>query len=85
MLQKVMKIGNSAGTIIPKNLLTSLKVRIGGMIDMKFDEAANRITIDVPRKAKETKIKVDPEVYAVANDLLKRYLPAFKKLAKPHD
>lgn len=80
-----MKIGNSAGTIIPKNLLTSLKVRIGSMIDMKFDETANRITIDIPRNAKQTKIKVDTEVYAVANDLLKRYLPAFKKLAKPHD
>ena len=75
MLQKIIKVGNSAAVLIPKSVLTTENLKIGDTID---------ITINTPRK-KTAKTVVDKEVYAVATDLLKRYLPAFKKLAKPHD
>lgn len=75
MLQKIIKVGNSAAVIIPKSALTAGNYKIGSTIN---------ISIEAPRK-KQVKSVIDKEVYAVANDLLKRYLPAFKALAKPHD
>ena len=75
MLQKIIQVGNSAAILISKSTLAAEGVKIGSMVDF---------TIAKPRK-KTVKTIVDKEVYAVANDLLKRYLPAFKKLAKPHD
>lgn len=72
MKQKIIKVGNSAAVLLPKSILISEGLKIGSIIDF-----------DIKKTQKKT--IVDQEVFTVANDLLKRYLPAFKKLAKPHD
>ncbi|MEK7533687.1 MAG: hypothetical protein AAB542_04600 [Patescibacteria group bacterium] len=74
MIQKIIKVGNSAAILLPKATLIAQGLKIGSTI---------HFTIETPKKPVKT--VVDKEVYAVATDLLKRYLPAFKKLAKPHD
>lgn len=85
MIQKIIRVGNSAAVTIPKDYLKALQVKVGTKIDVTLTEDASRIIIDIPAKRTQTKIPVNKEVYAVADDLLRRYLPAFKKLAKPHE
>jgi len=75
MTQKIIQVGNSAALLIPKSVLEEKGLKIGSMVDY---------TIEKPQKKTRPSV-IDKEVYAVGNDLLKRYLPAFKKLAKPHD
>ncbi len=74
MLQTIIKVGNSAAVLIPKSVLLTEGLKIGSTVNF---------TVESPKKTAKT--IVDKEVYAVATDLLNRYLPAFKKLAKPHD
>lgn len=81
MLQKIIKVGNSYAITIPKNFLKEL----GG-----FDQPVARVSLQANTKRvivdfaseKVTEDVVDMEVYQVAKSLLKRYLPAFKELAK---
>lgn len=75
MTQKIIRVGNSAAIIIPKSLLDEKGLKIGSVVNY---------TIEKPRKITQNTL-IDKEVYAVGNDLLRRYLPAFKKLAKQHD
>ncbi|OGG12628.1 hypothetical protein A2875_05455 [Candidatus Gottesmanbacteria bacterium RIFCSPHIGHO2_01_FULL_46_14] len=82
MKQKIIRIGNSGGVTISKPLMEESGVKIGTYVEMSYKADMDRIVIDVPSKRTQTKIPVDPEVYTVANDLLNRYLPAFKKLAR---
>lgn len=82
MKQKIIKVGNSGAVIIPKAYLTALKLKIGSSIDLGLQEDAARMVMDVPAKYMGMKIPMDKEVYAVGKDLLARYLPAFKKLAR---
>lgn len=72
MKQKLTRVGNSAAIIVPKSVLEENGLKIGSIVEY---------TIEKPRK--QTSV-IDKEVYAVGNDLLARYLPAFIKLAKPH-
>lgn len=81
MKQKIIKVGNSGAILIPKQYLDTLKLKIGSSINLDIQEDNSRLVIDVPAKYMSMKIPLDKEVYAVGSDLLKRYLPAFKKLA----
>lgn len=82
MKQKIIRIGNSGGVTISKSLMEESGVKIGTQVNVSYKADVGSFVIDVPSKQPQTKIPVNPEVYAVANDLLKRYLPAFKKLAR---
>lgn len=75
MTQKIIRVGNSAAILIPKSLLEEKGLKIGSVVS---------VSIEKPHKKTPSTI-IDKEVYEVGNDLLNRYLPAFKKLAKPHD
>lgn len=75
MTQKIIQVGNSAAVLIPKSVLKENGLKIGSTVSF---------IIEKTKKKPKTSV-IDKEVYAVGNDLLKRYLPAFKKLAKPHD
>ncbi len=75
MKQKIIQVGNSAALLIPKSVLEEKGLKIGSMVDY---------TIEKPLKKTQSSV-INKEVYAVGSDLLKRYLPAFKRLAKPHD
>ncbi|MBI5620631.1 AbrB/MazE/SpoVT family DNA-binding domain-containing protein [Candidatus Gottesmanbacteria bacterium] len=81
MKQKIIKVGNSGAMLIPKNYLEALKLRVGSTVDVNLEEDNARLVVDVPARYRAMKVPLDKEVYAVGNDLLKRYLPAFIKLA----
>ncbi|MDP1722253.1 MAG: AbrB/MazE/SpoVT family DNA-binding domain-containing protein [Candidatus Gottesmanbacteria bacterium] len=81
MKQKIIKVGNSGAVLIPKQYLDTLKLKIGSSINLDLQEDSSRLVIDVPAKYMSMKVPLDKEVYAVGQDLLKRYLPAFVKLA----
>lgn len=80
MTQKVTKVGNSAAAILPKSILQQSGLKIGSAFTIAY-KADLGIIIEPVKKYSSARVFIDKEVYAVANDLLKRYLPAFKKLA----
>lgn len=79
MIQKLIVVGNSKALTISKDILKQV-----GDVDMakvKFDASKKRLIVDFnPQEVIDT--VVDPEVYAVAKNLLKRYGKAFAELAK---
>lgn len=86
MTQKITRMGNSAAVVIPKSILAESGLKIGAVVNVAFKADLGNVVIEIPRKRVSTNVVIDREVFAVANDLLKRYLPAFKKLASPsHD
>lgn len=82
MAQKVVRAGNSAAAIIPKSVLQESRLKIGSAINVAYKADLDTIVIEIPRKHTPTRALIDKEVYAVGQDLLARYLPAFKKLAR---
>jgi putative addiction module antidote len=81
MLQKVIQVGNSYAVIIPKKLLESVKIQNGDFAHVSEGQKRGRIIVDLAREEEVAKGVIDPEVYRVAKQLLRRYLPAFKELA----
>ena len=82
MIQKIIKVGNSAAVTIPKDFLRLTKTRVGAEIILRLKPDLGRVIIDLPKKKKLDKKTIDKEVYLIAKDLLKRYRPAFKELAQ---
>lgn len=82
MAQKITKVGNSAAVIIPKSILEQSGLKIGSSVNLAYQTDSETVVIEVPRKQARTSAIIDKEVYMVASDLLKRYLPAFKTLAR---
>jgi putative addiction module antidote len=70
---KIIKIGNSAGVILPKELLKELGVEVGG-------------TLSVTRTPRGIELSAsDPEFDAqmrAAREIMLRYRDALRKLAK---
>lgn len=81
MLQKVIKVGNSYALTIPRDFMVAQGITDAQLIDLQVDNQQGKIIIEVKSNQEETEGVVDPEVYKVAKQLLKRYLPAFKELA----
>ncbi len=79
MMQKLITVGNSKAITISKDILNQL-----GDVDMAtvtFSASKKRLTIDFnPSEVVDS--VVDPEVYSVAKNLLKRYSKAFAELAE---
>lgn len=82
MIQKIIKVGNSYAITIPKQLATSLGVTDGNVVKIEPQAQNSKMIVDFLTERDQVEKIIDPEVYAVAKDLLKRYLPAFKELAK---
>lgn len=81
MLQKIIQVGNSYAVTIPKNTLDSFGVSKTDLVNVYEEPKKKRVVISfAPQQITEDII--DPQVYKVAKNLLKRYLPAFKELAK---
>lgn len=81
MLQKIIQVGNSYAVTIPKNTLDSFGVSKTDFVNVYEEPKKKRVVISFMSE-QETEDVVDAEVYQVAKNLLKRYLPAFKELAK---
>ena len=82
MAQKITKVGNSAAVIIPKTVLEQSGLKIGSSVSIAYKADLGTMVIEIPKKRTRTDVIIDREVYGVANDLLKRYLPAFTPLAR---
>lgn len=82
MLQKVIQVGNSYAIIIPKSLVESFGLTKGVSVDILEEPKKGRLVLDFNGARDLVNDVVDKEVYKVAKQLLRRYLPAFKELAK---
>ncbi len=82
MIQKIIRVGNSAAVTVNKEALDDLGLSVGDFVDVKSLKGKKTLRVGIAEKFRGTEKIVDKEVYRVAKDLLRRYLPAFKKLAK---
>ncbi len=79
MMQKLITVGNSKALTISKDILN----QVGDVNEAKvsFSPSKKRLIVDFdPQEVVDS--VVDPEVYTVAKNLLKRYSKAFSELAK---
>ena len=53
MIQKIIRIGNSAGITIPKEYLEAIRSKIGSKVQVKLDSDVGHIIVDVPQKTKK--------------------------------
>ncbi len=79
MIQRLITVGNSKAFVITKDILK--QVGNDDMVHTQFLPKRKRIIIDFDQQEIVDSV-VDPEVYAVAKNLLKRYKVAFTELAK---
>ncbi|MFN3944997.1 MAG: AbrB/MazE/SpoVT family DNA-binding domain-containing protein [Allosphingosinicella sp.] len=70
---KVTKIGNSAGVILPKDLLAELGVEVGGTLSVS--RTPRGIELSVPRADFEAQM-------AAAREVMRRRRIALRELAK---
>ena len=82
MLQKMIRVGNSFAVTIPRRFIDSFGVSEEALIEVRTDMREGRMTLNFMKEKRVVDEVIDPEVYRVAQRLLKRYLPAFKELAK---
>lgn len=81
MLQKIIKVGNSYAVTIPKSIIDAYGAAKEKFVNLYEEPKKKRIVISFVTEDATDEI-VDPKVYKVAKNLLKRYLPAFKELAR---
>lgn len=74
-IQKLTKIGNSAGVIIPSQILEKLGISIG--THLFVEQVQDKLLI-----AKEDSQGISPEFMKIAESLADRYGEAFEELAK---
>ncbi len=72
--QKLTKIGNSLGIILPKELLDSLDLHPG--MGLYVEKIQDKIVVE-----KEASTSVSPEFLRIAENIGKKYKEAFKELA----
>lgn len=72
--QKLARIGNSIGIVLPKKLLDSLTLSVGN--ELFVEQVQNKIILK-----KENTPSVSPEFLRVAESIGEKYKNAFKELA----
>lgn len=82
MERAVIKIGNSAGIIIPKSLRKKLKIREGEKL--LVEEISGRDSILIRKKTRKSfsAFSVSIEFFSWLEKLSKRYASAFRELAQ---
>jgi putative addiction module antidote len=80
MLQKIVRIGNSAGLIIPKNLITQMNLGVGDQVDLEFDSDAEMLLLG--KQGQVASKSADRKFLNVLDEVNEQYGPALKKLAK---
>lgn len=78
MTQKIIKIGTSAGIIIPKTSLEKMSLKVGDTIALDLVENKGEIILRTPRK---TGSKSDEEIGQIALGIIEKYRGDFKALA----
>ena len=72
--QKLTRIGNSVGIILPKQLLDTLNLDIGE--ELYIENVQDKIDME-----REKTSAVSPEFLKIAENIGKKYKDAFKELA----
>lgn len=72
--QKLTKIGNSVGIIIPKQLLERLGLDVGN--EVYLEQVQDKVILD-----RNEPTSITPEFLKVAESIGNRYSKAFKELA----
>ncbi|MFH1648477.1 MAG: AbrB/MazE/SpoVT family DNA-binding domain-containing protein [Patescibacteria group bacterium] len=72
--QKLSKIGNSVGLVLPKQLLDNLKLKAGS--DIYLEQIQDKIILE-----KEPTNSVSPEFLKIAENIGEKYSEAFTELA----
>jgi len=72
--QKLTKIGNSVGLILPKQLLNNLKLKAGN--EVYLEQIQNKVILE-----KEPTNSVSPEFLKIAENVGEKYSEAFTELA----
>lgn len=80
VFQKVIKIGNSYGVIIPIDILKSINLKVGDEVDIEVIKETN--TIVVSPKKNNNKIMKKIEFFNWLNDSAKKHKKLIKELAK---
>jgi putative addiction module antidote len=70
---KIISIDNSAGVLLPTELLTKLGLGVGGVLQFTETERGIKLTVDDP--------EFDAQM-AVAEDIMQEHVGLLRKLAK---
>lgn len=79
MIQKIIKVGNSAAVTIPKDFMKKTGLSIGDEISMESDTIAKMIV--VKSKNQEGKNQLTPEFFQWLDRISKKYESTIKELA----
>ena len=78
MIQKIIKVGNSAALIIPSEFLKATGLRIGDLLDVAYNTKLKMI-IARPHNPKSRKF-LSPEFLDWLDTFLEEYRPVLNKL-----
>jgi antitoxin component of MazEF toxin-antitoxin module len=78
-MQKLIKVGNSKALTISSQILK--QVGDVDVANVQFEPSRKRLIVDFNPQEEVEKV-IDPEVYSVAKNLLRRYSKAFAELAE---
>jgi len=75
MIQKVLKVGDSAAVTIPKRSLEKLGLKIGDRVSLDINKSEKAVIV-------KPFIKPDKELMDWTNKFINKYRPALEELAK---
>ena len=79
MTQKIIKVGTSAGVVLPKDYLEKAGLKVGTKVELDFLEKKNKIIITYQKPEIS---KRDEEVGKIALGIINRYREDFNALSK---
>jgi len=75
MVQKVLKVGDSAAVTIPKKSLEKLGLKVGDRVSLDIDKSQKAVVV-------RPFIKPDKELIDWTNKFINKYRPALEELAR---
>lgn len=80
MKQKIIKVGNSAAVVIPKEFLDRSKISVGDILEVETDSQMKMLIMKPENSPYQ--IKITPEFKHWLDDFVKKNDSLLKKLAK---
>lgn len=79
MAQTIINIGNSQGIILPKEILDTLDIKKGDLVEIEIENDAVKI---IPKNAKQkTKATISPDLLEWLDGFNTRYKTALQELS----
>lgn len=80
MIQKIIKVGNSLGVLIPRELVAQVGLVAGNKVYMEKDPNGTSIVIN--KNSKVFSSSITPDFLRIVDNINKKYGVALKNLAK---